>query len=149
MSFRPLALACALAAAAGCGESRNEEIRDEQRAICLGFPANGTTLRGATEALGRLLGPTQCLPGEDTDAEPRFRRFDNDVCDHTVMSLCHFGWCRYVNDPALCGPNGCWYGCQVRVIPKDDDQDDRIDDDAVICASRFASEEPVPPFCPF
>jgi hypothetical protein len=157
MPARPLALGCALAAAfaaalvaPGCGKSKAEKALEEERAACLGFAPAGTTLRGATEYFTDRPYLLRCLPGEDSGATgTRLRKLPNDTCDHTATSICEFGWCYYPNDPALCGSNGCWFGCGVRVMPKDDNGDGQVDDDAVICASQWADEQPVPPFCPF
>jgi hypothetical protein len=150
MPLRPLLAVCAVALAAGCGESRAEKILKEQQALCLGFPAAGTTVVEAERAFSDFSQLLRCLPGQDSGVTTdRLRRLPGDVCDHTSLQICELGWCYFSNDPSACGPNGCFYGCGVRVMPKDDDGNGRIDDDTVICAAQFASEQPAPPFCPF
>jgi len=149
MSPRPLALACALVAAAGCGKTRAEKILDEQRAQCASYV--GKTILDAERIQTDLVSlPVRCLPGQDSSATgERFARFDGDTCDHHELLLCDLGWCYYSNDPSGCGDFGCWYGCGIRVVPKDANGDGIIDDDTVICGARFASGQPAPPFCPF
>jgi hypothetical protein len=151
MSPRALVLVCALAAASGCGKSENEKRLDALGDVCRGFVAAGTTIRGATEAFNQLpVGAPVCLPGQDSGAPPdqtQFKRVDGDQCDHTGI-VCQLRWCSLPeNDPSLCGANGCYYGCGVRVVPRDDGNGGLvIDEDLVICGARWATEQPACPF---
>jgi hypothetical protein len=148
MPSRLLVLVCALVASVGCGESRAERILDEQSAECASY--RGKTIVEAERAQTDFALLLRCLPGQDSGAPgERLVRFAGDDCDHTQLRLCDLGWCYYSTDPSGCGDFGCWYGCGIRVVPKDADGNGSLDDDTVICGSRFASGQPVPPFCPY
>lgn len=145
MRFPRLALAGALALLAACGKSAEEKATERFRAACEGFPGNGATIRGAEQTFsdGALL--VRCLPGQDSGAPGEvLLRYAGDGCDHTGL-LCDLGWCYFPNDPDLCGPTGCWYGCGVRVVP--DGADGLPTPQALICGARFVDEQPLPAVC--
>jgi hypothetical protein len=140
-----VALGCALVAAVGCGNTRAEQILDEQEADCARYV--GMTIVEAERVQTDNAQLRRCLPGQDSGASgERLVRWDNDTCDHTSAELCDLGWCYYSNDGSGCGNFGCYYGCGIRVLPKDANGDQIIDDDTVICGSRFASGQPACPF---
>jgi hypothetical protein len=145
MRLRLLALAVTLLGIAACGKSEEEKAVDRFRALCEGFPAAGTTIRGAEETFsdGTLL--VRCGPGVDSGATGEvLLRFQGDSCDHTG-TVCDLGWCYFPRDPDICGPNGCWYGCGVRVVP--DGADGLPTAQATICGARFFDEQPLPALC--
>lgn len=151
MPRTPVALPVALALIVGalaCGKSRQEEVYERRRDTCLGFVANGLTVREAEEALSGPTTVVRCLPGEDSGAEgPKLARYPGDECDHTGY-LCDLGWCYLDNDPGLCGDFGCWYSCGARVIPRDDGTGRLVvTEDTPVCGSRWASGQPGPSFC--
>jgi hypothetical protein len=150
MGLRSVVLACALLGAVGCGKTRAEKILDEQRAECASYVGMTIVQAERIQTDNAWLNPP-CRPGEDAPVDPaveRFQRFAGDGCDHTQLALCDLGWCYFSSDSSACGDFGCFYGCGIRVVPKDDNGDGLIDDDTVICGSRFTSGQPAPPYCP-
>jgi hypothetical protein len=137
MSHRALLLAAALLAL-GCGKSKERELFEQRRTIC-------ATLVGKT-----VLGAEQLLPGALTaqacPASPP-TPIAGDTCPGAPAAytepICIQEFVYFPNDPGLCTPLGCWYGCLTRTTAADTTANGTA---AVICATEFFDGNPVPPF---
>lgn len=135
---RTLAVLAAVLALAGCGKSKEEKAYDE-----LGRQCNALAGSGATFEDARLLfryadwfTDVHCgLPLTSTGA--------GDLCGPASDTnvLCIMDWSYYPNDTNICGPTGCWLGCEVRVRKTDFDANPGT---ATICAARWFDENPTP-----
>ncbi|ACL66363.1 conserved hypothetical protein [Anaeromyxobacter dehalogenans 2CP-1] len=133
---RTLALVAAALALAACGKSKEEKAYDDLGRQCNALAASGATLDQA-ELVFRyrdVFTGMQCgLPLTSTGA--------GDLCGAASDTnvLCIMDWSYYPNDSNICGPTGCWLGCEVRVRQADFQTSGTA---AVICAARWFDQNP-------
>jgi hypothetical protein len=137
MSRRALLLAAALLAL-GCGKSKERQLFEQRQRDC--GTLVGQTVLQAEELLLGSLKAEQCpasapppIPGDTCPGAPT--AYTEPICIQEFVYL--------PNDPGLCTPQGCWYGCLTRTTAGDRTSNGTA---AVICASQFFDGNPVPPF---
>jgi hypothetical protein len=139
--MRRVATAVALLACAGCGKSKEQERLETVRRICEGFAPGATTLQGAFVALegGQLgTGFGGCTGGLVAWGA-------GDACDYAGQ-VCTWDVSYLANDPGVCSPSGCYYGCLVRANAAA--SADGTDLAAPLCARRFYPPQGTPVILP-
>jgi hypothetical protein len=104
-----LLVAAFAAAGPGCGKSKDRELFENRRAICLGLPASGANLNDAAREFGPVC-TVDCrtngfgsVPG-------------NQACPlDGATEVCRVVWEWIAVDQSLCGPFGCAYFCELWV----------------------------------
>ncbi len=123
-----------LAAASGCGKSKEHELMDQRHAACDRLIPNGETVRQAANDFGMDPDTIEC------DVPQRFSLPVGSKCDASTP-LCRrlFRW--FANDQSLCSPFGCVYLCETfaPVGPLGP----AVVDDSPLCAAQFASGQPL------
>lgn len=134
---RTLLVAAAVLATA-CGKSREEKAFDDLGQQCNALAANGATLDQAVQ----LFRFRDVFTGYRCDL-PLTSIGAGDLCGAASATnpVCIMDWSYYPNDSNICGPTGCWLGCEVRVKQADLDANGNA---AVICATRWFDENPTP-----
>ncbi|HET9552333.1 MAG TPA: hypothetical protein VFP50_05145 [Anaeromyxobacteraceae bacterium] len=137
MSRRVLLLAAALLAL-GCGKSKERELFEQRRSVC-------GTLVGKTvlQAEQLLVGSAKAESCPASSPPP----IAGDTCPGAPAAytepICIQEFVYLPNDPGLCSPQGCFYGCLTRTTAADRTN---AGTGAVICAAQFFDGNPVPPF---
>lgn len=131
-------LLAALAAAAGCGSSREEELRDEWRRRCDAIVPGTTTIADA-DLQFRPFNPVP-FPCDAPGGGSFFPVSQPDVCAYGgAERVCEWAWQQ--DTRTLCGPaGGCTFRCTVRVMGREQAFADNLQ--KTICAREFLDEQP-------
>ncbi len=139
MEAVPKALIAAAALLAACGSTVDRKVFESFRDICNGLVQGRVTLQGTAQTFGLGAYGVECALAPQEPIQGGV-----DQCDYLTAHVCQVFWVGYARDQSVCGPAGCFYWCEVRAPGTGLTQPPQPD--ATVCATRFVSGQPCPPY---